>query len=356
MVKSGWFPSKMQCSIRPVLSGLCALTVLMTLSALALGQGTSEFNLQPTQFSPDAINAGGTSKSDITVTSNNGFSGTINLSCQASPTSDTSPPTCIVSPNSVTIDSSTPATATATVNTTGDTTALSYDITITGTGPATTFTTSALGLTVLAVNPQFTITVKTAVAPSSVVAGSGAQGIISVNPINGYISPLGPGKGVVLSCASITPLVTIAPVCSFTYPAGDTSLPVSGVPATSTLTISTFGPVITGIAVRPHNFYGLWLSIPMLALVGISAVGGKRARRACVLLSCFVLSGGLLLLPACSNSGTTTTSTPNGITPANTYTFTISGVDSNGVTSSNAGTTGTTSPTVTLTVTAPPGH
>jgi len=356
MVKSGWFPSKMQWSARHVRSVLCALAVLGTLNALGFGQGTSEFNLQPTLFSPPAINAGGTSRSDITVTSNNGFSGTVNLSCEVSPTSDTSPPTCMVSPAAVTIDSSTPATASATVNTTGNTTAESYDITITGTGPATTFTTPTLSLTVLAVSPQFTITVQTAVAPSSVVAGTTGQGVISINPINGYISPTDPTdpkkRGVYLSCSTISPLVTIAPVCSFNPPNPD----VNGVAVTSTLTISTFGPVITSAAVRPSNFYALWLGLPMLALAGIGAAGGKRARRASFLLSLIVLSGGLLLLPSCSNSGTVTTSTPNGITPANTYTFTISGVDINGVISSNAGTTGTTSPTVTLTVTSPTGH
>lgn len=356
MVNSGWFPSKMQWSAPHWRAAFCALALTVMMSAFAFGQGTAEFNLTTTQFSPDAIDAGGTTRSTITVSSNNNFSGTVNLSCQVSPTSNTSPPTCMVSPASVTIDSSTPASATATINTTGTTSALSYDVTITGTGPATTYTTPALSLTVLAVSPQFTITVQTAVAPSSVVAGNAGQGIISVNPINGYTTPSDPSKGVVLSCASITPLVTIAPVCSFSYPSGHTSLPVSGVPATSTLTINTFGPVITGAAAPRTDFYGLWLSLPLVALAGIGAVGGKRARRAWFVLSFFVLGGGLLLLPACSNSGTTSTSTPNGTTPANTYTFTISGVDSNGVVSSNTGTTGTTSPTVTLTVTAPPGH
>jgi hypothetical protein len=58
-----------------------------------------------------------------------------------------------------------------------------------------------------------------------------------------------------------------------------------------------------------------------------------------------------ILTPACGSSGTTTT-TPNGVTPANTYTFTIIGVDANGVVSSNStGTTG--GPSVSLTVTAP---
>ena len=64
-----------------------------------------------------------------------------------------------------------------------------------------------------------------------------------------------------------------------------------------------------------------------------------------------LLLAALTLTPACGNTGTQTT-TPNGITPAGTYTFTIVGVDGNGVASSNTGST-TTTPSVTLTVTAP---
>jgi hypothetical protein len=209
-------------------------------------------------------------------------------------------------------------------------------------------------LTVLAVTPQFTITVGNAVAPSSVPAGSGGQGTISINPINGYSSPTDPTdatkSGVYLSCATITPLVTIPPVCSFNPP----NPPVVGTSVTSTLTISSFGPVVTGSAVRPRIFYGLWLPLPMLSLVGIgAALGGKRSRKACGLLALCVLSASFLLMPACGNTSGTTTTTPNGITPANSYSFTVVGVDINGVVSSNQGSTTSAGPTVIMTVTTP---
>ena len=70
------------------------------------------------------------------------------------------------------------------------------------------------------------------------------------------------------------------------------------------------------------------------------------------MLSLVVLCAVFVLTPACGSNPTSTT-TPNGVTPANTYTFTIIGVDSNGVVSSNT-TSSTTAPTVSLTVTAPP--
>jgi hypothetical protein len=178
--------------------------------------------------------------------------------------------------------------------------------------------------------------------------------VIVINPINGYSSPTAQigGQtvtGVTLSCASITPLVTIPPVCSFNPP----NPPVNGVPVTSTLTINSYGPVTTGAVARRPGFYALWLPLPMLALVGLgAAVGGKRSRKAWGVLALFVISGAIFLMPACSNT-TTSTTTPNGVTPNNTYTFTVAGVDADGVVSSNTTSTTTANPTVTLTVTSP---
>jgi hypothetical protein len=86
----------------------------------------------------------------------------------------------------------------------------------------------------------------------------------------------------------------------------------------------------------------------MLVLAGVGAVRGKQARRAWCLLALFVVAGAFLLMPACGNTTTTTPTNPNGqVTPNNSYTFTVMGVDANGVSSSN---TGTSAPTVTLTV------
>lgn len=342
--------SKYNLQLRPRrVAILWITTAFLTLLASASAQ---DFNIQAAPFSPDAVAPGGTSSSVLTIGADTGFTGTVDLTCQVSSSQmATSAPACTVSPSTVTP----PSGATATITTTGQTTTVGYSITITGTGPATTHTTTPQNLTVLAVSPQFTITVKSPVVPGSVPAGTGSQGTIVINPINGYVSPTKqiagqPFKGITLSCASITPLVTIPPVCSFNPP----NPTVSGAAATSTLTINTYGPVTTGALAPGATFYALWLPLPMLALVGLGgAVGGKRSRKACALLALFVISGALLLMPACGNT-TTTTTTPNGVTPNNTYTFTIVGVDLDGVISSNTTSTTTANPTVTLTVTSPP--
>jgi len=321
------------------IAALCLWTALLTLSS---GASAQNFTLQAASLSPDAVAPGGTSSANITVGTVNGFSGTVDLSCQASPTNLTDTPVCTVSPSTVTP----PANASATITTMGLTSTVGYSITITGTASTGTQTTPPLTLTVLAVTPQFTIAVQKAVVPSSVPAGSGGEGTITINPINGYSSPAGT-PGVTLSCASITPLVTIPPVCSFNPP----TVVVNGTPVSSTITISTYGPVTTGAVAAPRSFYALWM--PMLTLVGLgAAAGGKRSRKAWGLLALFVIGATLFLTPACgSNTGTSTT-TPNGVTPNNSYTFTLMGVDSDGVISSNTGSTSA-NPTVSLTVTAP---
>ena len=338
---------------RAVVAIFWAILVSLTLISPAFAQG--DFGVQNAPFSPDAVAPGGTSSSTITVNPINGFTGTVDLSCQVtSNQATTSTPVCSVSPATVTP----PASASATVTTTLQTTTVGYSITITGTATATptdTHTTPAQNLTVLAVVPQFTVTVLNPVVPKSVPAGNGAEGTILVNPINGYSTPKinGQPTGITLSCSTITPLVAIPPVCSFSYPPNESGLPITGTPATSTVTITTSGPQIIGNAAPPKTFYALWMPLPMLALAGVgAAVGGKRSRKAWGMVAFFIISGSLLLLPACSNIKVTT-SALNGITPANTYTFTVIGVDANGVVSSNTSSSNSANPSLSLTVTAP---
>ena len=326
---------------------LCLVAALVALP----GASAQDFSMIVGSPSPLAVAPGGNSSMTITIVTKSGFVGPITFGCTVTPSvpGTVSNPVCTVSPPSLAASGG----ATATLTTTTTTTTVSYGISITATDSSGSLTSPPLSLTVLAVVPQFTITVLDAVQPSSVPAGSGAEGIISISPINGYTTPAGASNGITLYCATMTPLVTIPPVCSFTYPTNSTTLPISGSTAvTSTVTLTTFGPVITGSATRPKLFYGLWIPLPMLAFAGVgAAVGGKRFRKAFGLLAIFIVSGSILLLPACSNTGVTTNDI-NGITPPNTYTFTIVGIDGNGVASSNAETTGS-GPSVSLTVTKP---
>jgi hypothetical protein len=335
-------------------SGVPALLLLVFfLGILPSASGQAGFTVQMGTFSgKGTVDPGGEATSSLTVGTLNGFSGTVDLSCQAtSQEAITIFPSCQVTPSSV----APPASATAIVNTvtnTGTATPGLYLITVTGTSSAGTCAnaggsggtcTVQAYLTVLSVAPGFTITVQTTVAPSSVHAGNGAEGVISVNPLNGYPG----GSEVTLSCSSITPLVTIPPICSF----NPNPVPVNGTVAPSTISITTY-PIPTASLRRSRGFSALWLPLPLLALAGVgAAAGGKRSRKAWGALALFVLGGTLLLLPGCGSTTPVSPSPTTSVTPKNTYTFTISGVDAAGNVSSNTG-TGTTNvaPTVTLTV------
>ena len=345
MLKSESSRSKRNIRTAPIrLPLLWGLAAFLTFLPSAFGQ---DFTLSAQPFYPAAIDPGGTAYSNINIGTTGNFTGTVGLSCQVSPPSDPATglvaPTCNVSPTTVTPAAG--ATATIITNATSTQAAASpglYNMTITGTGPSTTHTAPVLSLTVLAVSPQFTITVAGVIAPNSVPAGSTGNGTISVNPLAGYTGT------VTLSCSTITPLVTTPPICQFTPP----SLSITTGSLTSVLSIITQGPTIPTTAIaHPRTFYALWLPLPMLALIGLGAASSKKGvRKVWGLLALFVVAGSLVLLPACANNGNTTkTKNPNGATPNNTYTFTVRGIDAQGNTASN--TSGGATPSVTLTVT-----
>jgi hypothetical protein len=318
----------------------CLFVAFLSVMPSAAGQ-----QLQMSPFpTPDAIPANDTTSTNLEVS---GFNGTVSLSCQVTPPANPQP-TCTPSP------ASQESPFGASINVNGNLAAPGlYTFTVTATAAGTAPVMAQQNLSILAVAPSFNIQVTTPVSPGSVHAGNGGQGTITVNPVNGYSTPPGP-TGITLSCSTMTPLVTIPPVCSFTYK-GTQGVMVNGAPNTATITITTSGPTTTGAAAQKKNtFYGVWLPLPMLALIGLgAAAGGKRARKAWGLLALFVIGGAFILVPACGTNTGTTTTTRDGVTPNNSYTFTVMGVDANGTTSSNtAGPGGKTAgaPTVTLTV------
>lgn len=336
-----------QATIRKVSTGrvlqafvfIALLSLLMGASASAYGQGfTLTANGQGLQ--PAAVDPGGSSTATLALTSVGGFNGSVSLTCAV--TGNQTPlPTCLVSPSA---DTPT-ATVSLTVSTTsinGTAPAGEYTITVTGTSGSETPQTATLFLNVVDVPQDYTITVSKAISPSSVTAGGGAQATILVTPISSYSGT------VTLSCASITPAVEAAPICAFAAADGSPSVAVtSGSPNTAVLTVSTYGTTQTmakGWSLRV--FYGFWLALPGLALVCMGA-GAKRRSRFLGIFLLLAVASSLLMLPSCGSSSTTSNNSSGFVTPKNSYTFTITGVDQSGVGPSN---TTTSEATVSLTV------
>jgi hypothetical protein len=318
----------------------CLLAALIAWTPLAAGQ---DFSISMGQFSPFAVDPGQFSTSNLTFVANAGFTGSVSLSCTVtSNLTSPSAPTCAMSPTSMTASGgalATIATVAPTLTTSG-TTPGAYTVTVTATGTSGTLNVGQT-VTVLAVSPAFTITIEQSVLPNTVTPGNGGIGKVNINPVFDYS-----GHQVTMSCASITPLVTVPPACQFSP--NPVQVTAAGT-AQTTVSIITYGLEPTTSTAHPRIFYALWLPLPMLAFAGFgAAIGGKRARRAWGLFALLILGGSLLLLPACGSNAVPSKSAPNGITPNGTYTFTLQGVDELGNISTNTSTGS--APTVTLTV------
>ena len=327
-------------SISP--SVLWALLLPLFFAAFSsLGLAQTDFTITATQLQPSVVEPGLLTSAAITLQPPPMTAGTpVALTCAVTSNQTTTfLPTCTVSPTS----STPPSEPSLTVDTQAASPAGSYTVTVTGTNGTGTSSVQ-LGLSIVPETADYTIAITTAISPTSVAAGNGAQATITVTPIGNYS-----GHQITLSCLSVTPVVAASPVCSFKpEPVAVTS---NGAP-TTVLTVTTFGTATGGISkLRTWRvFYGLWLVLPGLALVGVCS-RGKRGRNIFGMLLLLSLAAGILFMPACSSSSNNGTRAPNGdSTPNGTYMFTLAAVDETGAAPSNITTD---QATVSLTVTTP---
>jgi hypothetical protein len=344
MLKSSFLKSGVAIPVR-LLHRFLFLALLAS-PLMAFGQ---DFTMMVTEPYPSAVDAGQDSKSYINLGTVNGFTGNVSLSCTVSPLV-TNGPTCTPPATAM------PPQQVAMSITVGDLAPAGfYTLTVTATGPAPSTPKSAnISLTVLSITPDYTLAVTTTIFPTSVHAGYPAIATVTVSPINGYSGT------VTLSCSSITPLATPAPSCSFAPAAVGPQANGLQPPYTSVLTITTTGPTAppppstTASLAGSHGINGgglpaskpnsLWFAFPGLSLIALAlATSGRRRRRLGVLSVFFLAAATLLFVPGCENY---TNTGLNGSTPKNTYVFTLTGADTQGVAPSNEATP----PTVSLTV------
>ncbi len=190
-------------------------------------------NAPPPDFtmaaSPSALSIaqGSCSTSAITVTSLNGFSGSVSLTATISPVG----PSTSLSPTVVSVTSGGSATSSLSVCASGSTPVGSYVVTTTGTGSSISHSVT------VSVNvsgpPDFSIFA----SPSSqtVPRGTLATFTITLTPENGF-------TGTVAVSATITPLVRHGPTAQF----NPASVSLSGASATSTLGVNVAKSTPTG--------------------------------------------------------------------------------------------------------------
>ena len=302
---------------RAAMLALCVIAVPSAVRA-------TDFTMTSTQLSPSPVDqTTGAASATLTLQPVGAFNGPVNLQCAVTWVNPpTSAPTCTFSQSTVTP----PAQPSVSLNFSANTTPQSYTVTITATSANTTAT-LILTDTVIGVNPDYTISVNTAISPSSLHAGSGATVVFNITPVSytGTVTPV---------CTAITPAVALPPICTF----NPSTVAVSGAAAsTTTLTISTSGPATTtttSIFHRTSSLLAFLLLVPGFAFCGFAA--HRTPRRISSLARCFLLSliGSLiLLLPSCSSMSSTNS---NGKTPNNTYNISVSAVDTSNLGPSNS--------------------
>ncbi len=311
-----------------MLRHLSSALLLLMLTAAFVPVASAQFTLAVSTPLPTAVDPGGAATATLSLQPA-GSSDPVTLTCVVTtqiaqpvmlPTCDPSPATPITPPASPSL----------TVTTFAATSFGLYNFAVTGTSASSTSTVN-LSLTVVNLTEDYTISVLPVQAtPNTVAPGATATTTVTVSPIGSYSN-----HQVTLSCLAISPVVAAAPVCSFTPVNGTTPGPVqvtSG-PASATLTITTLGPTPTTHLERKRIFYALWLLAPGLALAGF---GTKHSHKKFMgILFLVAMASSVLLMPACSSSSTTSNNPTGLVTPANTYTFTLTGADENGAAPGN---------------------
>jgi hypothetical protein len=168
-----------------------------------------------------------------------------------------------------------------------------------------------------------------ALSPASGHAGVSATSTITVTSLNGFAG------SVALGC-TVVPAIAEAPTCSGT----SVNVPANGT-ATGTLTVNT--TAASALLERPSSgiFYAMLMPVGGMALLG-AGIGsaGSRRKKLFGFLMLGLLLFGLLLMPACGGSGSSTTHNPG--TPTGPYTITVTGTSGQSVVNGT--------PTLTLTV------
>jgi hypothetical protein len=174
--------------------------------------------------------------------------------------------------------------------------------------------------------PAFTFAA-TPLTPGSVAAGASSTSTITITPVGG-LSP----ASVVLSCSSILPAVTLAPVCSFSAitPAG-----------TSILTVTTTGAAAPALRGRQTAaLSAVWLLLPAAVIGSVFVPKAKRGKLVAVGLVALIAAGCVFQVacgggsghptPSAAATSTAVTSSANPAFTGQTVTFTAAVTSSGG--------------------------
>ena len=318
---TGASPANLNLSITGSVAGGNTHTASLTLPIVAFGLGTVT--------SPQAASAGGSANFSVQLVSENGYTGTVQTSCDATSLSQNQ--TCTLSSTSATLTSNGTTTIQGQITVPQGQAPGSYPIkfsAVDGSYPALSASQN-FNLTVQGA-PTFQIAVTP--ASTSLNAGQTTSNIgITITPQSGFTGSVN------LSCASLPSLST----CTFT-PA---TVNVNGASTQATMQISTTAVSSAEIHRGPRGLKYFALAVALLPVglfqLALSTKCGKRRRRR---MRSGIIGGLALLLMltatllACGGSGGTSSAPPVQPlpgTPSGTFTIVVSGTSNNIIQSTN---------------------
>ncbi|MGA7339240.1 MAG: Ig-like domain repeat protein, partial [Terracidiphilus sp.] len=328
-------------------------------SAFTLNSGNpissplSDFTLIPdTTIVPVSISSGaGNGTDSINVTSVNGFTGTVDLTCTA-----TSPLTCTISPNPALTNQSSAA-STLTINVPSGTANGNYNVLVTGKDAATSEFVHTLAITadVSGATPGFTLSNS---GDISVAQGTGAGGTstISATPSDGFTGTVN------LSCAVTGPMGATSPVTCSIAPSVDitgSGAVTATLTATSTATTTAgnYTITVTGISgsITETTTVNVAVTVPGFTLINSGNISMAQGASGTSMITAMPSGGftGTVNL-SCAVTGPTGATSP--VTCTVTPSVNITGASPQTATLTAASTATTTTGTYTITVTGTSGN
>jgi Beta-propeller repeat len=187
-------------------------------------------------------------------------------------------------------------------------------------------------------SPNFTVT-NGSLSATSGNPGASATATITVTSVGGFNSAVN------LAC-TVAPVVTNGPTCTFSNPGASVTPPANGT-VTAALNIGTIAA--SAALQQPSNrrargiLFAMLFPVAGVTLLGAGiGSGGSRRRKLFGVFVLVIVLAGLLVMPACGGSSGGGGGGGGSGTPANSYTFAVTGTA--------GGTVNTGSPALTFTV------
>lgn len=301
-------------------TGYDQVTGLGSVDAYLLAQALSPFTLTAAPLNPASVAAGMSTSTTITLTPNNGFTGTVTFSCSGLPAGAT----CSFSPTSVSGGS---GTTTLTIQTAANTAPGTTPVTVKGSSGTPSASTS-VSLAVTATTESFSLVATPAVKTLSVVQGQTTSAVnltVTSSSTPTFVLTNGSGSTTALPLTYTCSGLPNEATCNFSGGTGSGQTITTSSTAVS-FTILTTAP--TARLQRPLDRSRIFYAVLLPGLFGIVFLFDSRKRSGWLRMLAMIAVLGLSTLWMGSCGGTSSNKNPG--TPTGSYPIRVSATTGGG--------------------------